>query len=99
MQLEYVSGRHAVPADLEALAGHLGNAHGAAWVTVLHGARLDTPYKDEGSGVIADFLHPRRAALDGSKDLRDTFEDGTACIIRLLRDHAEGPVAFYKDTN
>jgi hypothetical protein len=100
MQLEYVSGWHAVPADLEALAGHLGDAHGAAWVTVLHGARLDTPYRDEGSGVIADFLHPRLAALDGSKDLRDTLgADGRAGIIGLLRDYAEGPVAFYKDTN
>jgi Ser/Thr protein kinase RdoA (MazF antagonist) len=100
LQLEYVSGRHAVPADLEALAGHLGDAHGAAWVAALHAARLDTPYRYGGAGVIADFLRPRLAALDRGKDLRDTLgADGTERIIGLLRDHAKGPVAFYKDTN
>jgi hypothetical protein len=100
MQLEYVSGRHAVPADLEVLAGHLGDAHGAAWVAALYGSRLDTPYRDGRSGVIADFLSPRLAALECSKNLRDTLRaDGTARIIGLLGDHAMGPVAFYKDIN
>jgi len=100
MQLEYVSGRHAVPTDLEALAGHLGDAHGAAWVAALHGARLDTPYRDGDARIIADFLSPRLAVLDRGKDLRDTLgADGNARIVGLLCDHAKGPVAFYKDTN
>jgi hypothetical protein len=100
LQFEYVSGRHAVPADLVVLAGHMGDAHGAAWVAALYGARLDTPYGDGSSGVIADFLSPRLASLDWGKNLWDTLgADGTARIIGLVRDHAKGPVAFYKDTN
>jgi Phosphotransferase enzyme family len=100
MEMEHVNGRHAAPADLEALAGHLGDAHGAAWVAALHDARLDAPQGDERFGVIADFLSPRLAAVDHAKHLRNTPRaDGTARIIGLLHDHAAGPVAFYKDTN
>lgn len=100
LQLEHVNGRHAAPADLEALAGHLGDAHGAAWVAALYGARLDAPYGDGRSGVVADFLSPRLAVLDRRKDLRGApGADETARIAGLLRDHAQGPVAFYKDAN
>lgn len=100
MQLEYVSGRHAVPADLEVLAGHLGDAHGAAWITALHSARLDTPYTAGRGMVILDFLNPRLTALDRRRDLGDALgADGAAGTVGLLLEHLRGPVAFYKDTN
>jgi Ser/Thr protein kinase RdoA (MazF antagonist) len=100
MQLDYVSGRHAVPADLEVLAGHLGDVHGAAWVTALHSARLDTPYSAGRGTVILDFLSPRLTALDRRRDLGDVLEaDGAAGTVGLLLENLKGPVAFYKDTN
>lgn len=100
MQMEYVNGRHALPADLEALARHLGDAHGTAWVAALHSARLDEPFAEGRSGVISDFVGPRLDALSRTERFQHTFgADGVANVIRLLRDHTGGPVAFYKDSN
>ncbi|MCW3036096.1 MAG: hypothetical protein JWM17_1408 [Actinobacteria bacterium] len=70
MQLEYVSGRHAAPADLVVLAGHLGDAHGAAWITALHSARLDTPYTAGRAMVILDFLSPTALGRAGISETR-----------------------------
>ena len=43
IDFEFVAGRPARPGDLVALAAHLGDAHGTAFVTTLHRVRLDDP--------------------------------------------------------
>jgi Ser/Thr protein kinase RdoA (MazF antagonist) len=93
LTFERVPGRHAQPADLATLATLLGNAHGTAWITALHNARLDRPYPLGGGLSISDFLSPRLAALERQGHIP------TAAGTRLLRDAVNSPAAFYKDTN
>ena len=63
IDFEFVPGRHARPGDLAALAAHLGDAHGAAFVTTLHCARLDEPFITADGHLIPDFLSRRTDAL------------------------------------
>jgi hypothetical protein len=93
LSFERVPGRHAKPADLVSLAALLGNAHGTAWITALHNARLDRTYPLGGGLSISDFLSPRLAALGRQGHIP------AAAGTRVLRDAVDGPAAFYKDTN
>jgi Ser/Thr protein kinase RdoA (MazF antagonist) len=93
LTFERVAGRHAQPEDLATLAALLGNAHGTTWTSALRNARLDQPYPLGGSLSISDFLSPRLAVLERQGHIP------AAAGTRVLRDAAEGPAAFYKDTN
>jgi hypothetical protein len=97
MDFEHVHGRSAIPADLEVLAEHLGDAHGAAWIATLRTARLDIPHPAVDHYAIADFVSPRLIALNRRGAVGSSSE--THKIQDLLRSAADGPVAFYKDAN
>ncbi len=99
MEFEYVHGRHATPGDLEALATHLGDAHGAAWVATLHTAQLDTPHLANDGHAIPDFVTPRLAALSDRGRSSPPQASKIAGAIDLLQATADDPAAFYKDTN
>lgn len=98
---EPVTGRHALPADLPALAAHLGQVHAAAYRTGLHQARLDEPFTTPGGHLIPGFLTRRLTAVTRALSRGDVpgaaFSAGQAD--RLLRDACTGPAAFYKDAN
>ncbi|MGH8883767.1 MAG: phosphotransferase [Egibacteraceae bacterium] len=101
LDFEFVHGRAAVPDDLVALAGHLGDVHSAAHVKELHRARLDTPYATGGGHYIPDFLTPRLQVLPRrlrSGTVPEPWLDVEQAI-RLLRQAAAGPAALYKDAN
>jgi Ser/Thr protein kinase RdoA (MazF antagonist) len=96
----YVDGRHARPEDLPRLAALLGDAHGTAWITDLHRARLDTPHPLGDSHAMADFRTPREAAL--RRRLKQGHIPDQAILtamLTLLDRTADGPAAFYKDSN
>ncbi|MEV0934305.1 phosphotransferase [Streptomyces phaeochromogenes] len=96
----WVEGCPARPEDLPRLAVLLGNAHGSAWAGDLQAADLATPHRFQDGTVFADYLGPRKAALQ----LR--LEQGYLpnrvalhAMLALLEKTAEGPSAFYKDSN
>lgn len=97
---EYVDGRHARPADLDRVAAHLGDVHGAAWVDDLHRARLDTVHVPGQGLELADYPSSRRRALAArhAAGFLPTTGDLDAAQALLART-TSGPVAFYKDTN
>lgn len=101
LDFEFVDGRPAEPADLAALAAHLGDAHGAAFTTTLQRAHLDEPFITQDGHLIPDFLSRRsdtvRQLLDQRRVPSPQFgpEQATA----ILRDAARGPTAIYKDCN
>ncbi|MGC9540002.1 phosphotransferase [Streptomyces sp. UG1] len=99
LSFAHIEGRHAQPRDLERIAEHLGACHGAAWRSTLHKARLTKAHVSDGH-VLPGFLGPRAAALGrrfraGHITTAQTLDDVLACLHRA----ADGPAAFYKDTN
>lgn len=101
MDFEFVPGRPARPGDLAAIAAHLGDFHGAAFVTTLHRARLDQPFITTDGHLIPDFLSRRtnvlRQRLDEHIVPSPQFDPEQASAV--LRDAAQGPAAIYKDCN
>jgi Phosphotransferase enzyme family len=95
-----VGGRHATPADLPMLAGHVGDVHGAAYMGELHRARLGQPHLTQAGHVLAGFPDGRLQAV--ARELRAGTVPGTrlplACAQRLIAE-TDGPAAFYKDAN
>ncbi|MGW1194404.1 phosphotransferase [Streptomyces sp. NPDC002536] len=96
----WIEGRHAAPHDLPRLAGMLGDAHGAAWTSDLHHASLAMPHAFRDGALFPDYVACREVAL------RKRLEQGylpdasvLAMLVTLLEETAEGPVAFYKDSN
>ncbi|WP_075737456.1 hypothetical protein [Streptomyces acidiscabies] len=65
----HVEGRHAGPDDLLYLAALLGNAHGPAWRSTLHRAKLTEPYIfDDGTpsgDALASMLEILRQGAEG----------------------------------
>ena len=98
---EPVTGRHALPADLPALAAHLGQVHAAAHRAGLHRARLDEPFITPSGHLISGFLTRRLAAV--TRALGSGAVPGAAFSTtqaqRLLHCSCTGPAAFYKDAN
>ena len=97
---QHVEGRHAEPGDLPRLAALLGDAHGAAWTSKLHRARFNQPLRLPDGGCLHDYVASRTFAL------QRRWEQGHLANYRamremsaLLRRSANGPVAFYKDSN
>ncbi|WP_058042255.1 phosphotransferase [Streptomyces roseifaciens] len=96
----WIDGRHAEPHDLPRLAGMLGDAHGAAWTSDLHRASLAVPCTSRDGAFFPDYVACREVAL------RKRLEQGHLpdssvldMLLALLEETAEGPVAFYKDSN
>lgn len=101
LEFEFVAGRPAHPTDLVVLAGHLGDAHGAAFVTTLRGARLDEPLATADGHHIPDFLTHRvqilRRRLERRLVPQPAFTPDQ--VVALLHDASRGPAAIYKDSN
>lgn len=100
LTFEHIDGRHALKKDLLSLAELLGDAHGAAWTSDLHAAQLDMPHELREGSLLAAFRSCREVAL------RNRLEQGllpdTAALhamLTLLERSADGPAAFYKDSN
>ncbi|MEU6707345.1 phosphotransferase [Streptomyces wuyuanensis] len=97
---ERIDGRPARPEDLPSLAALLGDAHGAAWTSDLRPAALNTPHRFRDGTAFDDYIGPRETAL------RRRLEQGhlpdpaaLQAMLGLLEKTAEGPTAFYKDSN
>ncbi|MDQ3151846.1 MAG: aminoglycoside phosphotransferase family protein [Actinomycetota bacterium] len=101
IDFEFIEGRPAELADLIALAAHLGDVHGAAFVTTLHHARLDEPFITADGHQVPDFLSRRADMLRRRLDERvvpaPRFDADRATA--LLRAAARAPAVIYKDCN
>ncbi|MFG2651240.1 phosphotransferase [Streptomyces sp. NPDC048436] len=100
LTFERITGRPVRPDDLPRVAAMMGDAHGAAWSTDLATATLHTPHRFQDGTVFADYLGPRRKALQrrlGQGHLPNRTALHT--MLDLLEKTASGPCAFYKDSN
>ncbi|MBB4984127.1 phosphotransferase [Streptomyces nymphaeiformis] len=97
---EWIDGRPAWPEDLLTLAELLGDAHGVAWTTDLRSASLNTPHRFRDGIVFGDYIGPRQTALRRRLE-QGYLPDRVAlhAMLTLLEKTAEGPTAFYKDSN
>ncbi|MBM7166957.1 phosphotransferase [Streptomyces sp. G44] len=97
---EWIDGRPARTEDLLTLAGLLGDAHGTAWTTDLRPASLNTPHHFRDGVAFGDYIGPRQTALRRRLE-QGYLPDRVAlhAMLRLLEKTAEGPTAFYKDSN
>ncbi|MEU6440420.1 phosphotransferase [Streptomyces sp. NPDC047046] len=100
LTFERIEGRSVGPEDLPRVAGLLGHVHGAAWISDLRFASLDTPHHFQDGTTFDDYLGPRQLAL------RRRHEQGYLpnkvalyAMSDLLEETARGPWAFYKDSN
>ncbi|WP_338932760.1 phosphotransferase [Streptomyces netropsis] len=96
----WIEGRHSEPDDLPRLAVLLGDAHGAAWASDLHDASLTRPHASRDGALFPDYVACREVAL------RKRLEQGHLpdasvldMLLALVEATAEGPAAFYKDSN
>ncbi|MFD4344075.1 phosphotransferase [Streptomyces coelicoflavus] len=100
LTFERIEGHSVHLEDLPRVAELMGHAHGAAWTSDLRSASLDTPYHFLDGTTFDDYLGPRKRAL------RRRHEQGYLpskaalhAMLGLLEATAEGPCAFYKDSN
>ncbi|MFD8460505.1 phosphotransferase [Streptomyces antimycoticus] len=100
LTFERIEGRPVRPADLPRMAELLGHAHGAAWASDLQSASLGTPHRFQDGTTFDDYLDLREIAL------RRRHEQGYLpnkvalyAMLGLLEETAQGPFAFYKDSN
>ncbi len=82
------------------MAELLGHAHGAAWSSDLHSASLNTPHCFQDGTAFDDYLGPREAALR-RRHAQGYLPDKVSlyAMLGLLEETAQGPSAFYKDSN
>ncbi|MGW6558510.1 phosphotransferase [Streptomyces hydrogenans] len=100
LTFEWIEGRPVRPEDLSLLAEHLGHAHGAAWHSDLRSAALSTPHRFEDGTTFADYLGPRKAVLRRRHEQGYLpNESSLHAMLDLLEETAQGPFAFYKDSN
>ncbi|MEU2868647.1 phosphotransferase [Streptomyces olivoreticuli] len=96
----WVEGRHAEPQDLPRLAGVLGDAHGAAWTSELRHASLTMPHAFSDGAVFPDYVDCRRITLRKRLEQRHLSDASVLdMLLALVEETAEGPAAFYKDSN
>ncbi|MFE6287838.1 phosphotransferase [Streptomyces sp. NPDC057877] len=97
---EWIDGRPARTDDLLPLAKLLGDAHGAAWTTALSSASPNTPHRFRDGIAFSGYIGPRQIALRRRLE-QGYLPDRTAlnAMLTLLEQTAEGPAAFYKDSN
>ncbi|WP_300611618.1 phosphotransferase [Trebonia sp.] len=98
---ERIDGRYARPEDLVMLAAHLGDAHGSAYVTDLHQARLNQPYCAGLNHMLPSFPDRRVDAVARELRAGNVSGSGLMSVARAQRllTEADGPAAFYKDSN
>ncbi|MFL6124240.1 phosphotransferase [Actinophytocola sp.] len=99
LEFIHVLGRHALSSDLVRIAAHLGDAHGAAWTSTLHTARMDQPHPISRGATISDFIGPRLAALHRRHQAGYLSAHDLDAMQDIVTAAAPEPVAFYKDTN
>lgn len=100
LRFGHITGRHVLPADLTAVAAHLGAVHGAAHASELRQARLDKPYRTLAGYTLPGFPGSRADAV--ARELEAGSAPGTwltAGEARRLITETDGPAAFYKDAN
>ncbi|MEV7868793.1 phosphotransferase [Streptomyces sp. NPDC088124] len=100
LTFERIEGRSVRPEDLPRMAELLGHAHGAAWASDLRSASLDTPHHFQDGMTFDDYLGPRKLALRRRHD-QGYLPNKAAlhAMLGLLEATAQGPWAFYKDSN
>ncbi|MCX4785419.1 phosphotransferase [Streptomyces sp. NBC_01221] len=100
LTFERVEGRPVRPEDLPRMAKLLGHAHGAAWCSDLQSALLSTPHRFQDGTAFDDYLGPREVALRRRHE-QGYLPDKTSlyAMLGLLEETAQGPSAFYKDSN
>ncbi|MET7737372.1 phosphotransferase [Streptomyces sp. NPDC005402] len=100
LAFERVEGRSVRPDDLPRMAELLGRAHGAAWHSALQSASLGTPHHFNDGTPFDDYLGPREIALRRRHE-QGYLPNKTAlyAMLGLLKGTAQGPLAFYKDSN
>jgi Ser/Thr protein kinase RdoA (MazF antagonist) len=100
LRFGHITGRHVLPADLTAVAAHLGGMHGAAHAIELNRARLGEPYRTRAGYTLPGFPDGRADAV--ARELATGAIPGTPLTARegqRLITGADGPAAFYKDAN
>ncbi|MEU6341881.1 phosphotransferase [Streptomyces sp. NPDC046977] len=100
LTFERVEGHSVGPEDLPRMAELLGHAHGAAWRSDLQSASLGTPHHFEDGTTFDGYLGPRKIALRRRHE--QGYLPGKASLdamLGLLEETAQGPTAFYKDSN
>ncbi|MEJ8639079.1 phosphotransferase [Streptomyces sp. MS2.AVA.5] len=100
LTFERVEGRSVRPEDLPRMAELLGHAHGAAWRSDLQSASLGTPHQFNDGTPFDDYLGTREIAL-WRRHEQGYLPNKAAlyAMLRLLEETAQGPLAFYKDSN
>ncbi|WP_330300613.1 phosphotransferase [Streptomyces sp. NBC_00503] len=100
LTFERIEGRPVRPEDLPRMAELLGHAHGAAWSSDLQTASLNTPHRFQDGTDFDAYLGPREAALR-RRHAEGYLPDKVAlyAMLGLLEETAQGPSAFYKDSN
>ncbi|MBB5940205.1 phosphotransferase [Streptomyces zagrosensis] len=100
LTFERIEGRCVRPEDLPRVAELLGHAHGAAWASDLHSASLDTPHHFQDGTTFDDYLGLRKLALQ-RRHVQGYLPNKAAlhAMFGLLEATAQGPWAFYKDSN
>jgi Ser/Thr protein kinase RdoA (MazF antagonist) len=100
LTFERIEGRPVRPEDLPRMAELLGRAHGAAWASDLQQAALNTPHRFQDGTAFDDYLGPRENALR-RRHAQGYLPDKVAlyAMLGLLQETAQGPPAFYKDSN
>lgn len=97
---EHVNGRHARPGDLPLLAASLGRMHGAAYTKELHLARLPERYRTQDGHTLPSFPDGRIDVV--ARELRSGRVPDARLGVREAQElimNADGPAAFYKDSN
>jgi Phosphotransferase enzyme family len=101
LDFSFAPGVPAGPADLMALAVHLGDVHGAVYRTELHSAGLDMAHDLGDGNQIPSFTDHRLEAV--RRRLTSRAVPGTPMDFTAAREHMtsalNGPAAFYKDAN
>ncbi|WP_328869659.1 phosphotransferase [Streptomyces sp. NBC_00287] len=100
LSFTWVQGRHAEQRDLPELAALLGDAHGAAWASDLHGAELTRAHQFSDGTEFSSYLGLREEALRRRRQQGFLPTDRALdMMLAILNRTAEGPTAFYKDSN
>jgi hypothetical protein len=99
LEFACIQGRYATPRDLVRIATHLGDAHGAAWTSTLHTARMDRLHPIGHDCTISDFISPRVAALRRRHQAGHLPAHDFNTMQDILTAAVSEPVSFYKDTN
>ncbi|MFC9329199.1 phosphotransferase [Kitasatospora sp. NPDC057015] len=101
LEFQHLTGRHALPRDLPAVARLLGQTHTAAHRAALHAAHLDHDFDLPGIGTTAAFTSSRTARVRQVMASRSVPGPAftTDQAVHVIESAADEPAAFYKDSN